>query len=97
MLSAIKWNFTKFIIDKNGQPVGRYAATTDPFVSWKNDSPLLKISPQKTLTNDVITFSGHGKGFAQILKSIIPQRLYNGLEISKYEFPSRNCCLVALI
>lgn len=31
--SAIKWNFTKFIIDKNGQPVERIATTTDPFVS----------------------------------------------------------------
>jgi glutathione peroxidase-family protein len=26
----IKWNFTKFIIDKKGQVVGRYAPTTDP-------------------------------------------------------------------
>lgn len=24
----IKWNFTKFIIDKNGQPVDRFAPTT---------------------------------------------------------------------
>jgi len=31
LFDAIKWNFTKFIIDKNGQPVGRFAATTDPF------------------------------------------------------------------
>jgi glutathione peroxidase-family protein len=29
--NAIKWNYTKFIIDKNGQPVARHAATTDPF------------------------------------------------------------------
>lgn len=27
---AIKWNFTKFIIDKNGQPVERFAPTTAP-------------------------------------------------------------------
>lgn len=26
----IKWNFTKFIIDKNGQPYKRYAPTTKP-------------------------------------------------------------------
>lgn len=31
--SAIKWNFTKFIIDKNGQPVARHATTTDPLVN----------------------------------------------------------------
>ena len=31
--SAIKWNFTKFIIDKKGQPVKRYATTTNPLVS----------------------------------------------------------------
>ncbi len=27
---AIKWNFTKFLIDKNGQPVKRYAPNTKP-------------------------------------------------------------------
>jgi len=26
----IKWNFTKFIVDKQGKPVARFAATTDP-------------------------------------------------------------------
>jgi len=26
----IKWNFTKFLIDKNGQVVGRFATTSDP-------------------------------------------------------------------
>lgn len=29
-LKAIKWNFTKFLIDKNGNPVERYAPTTEP-------------------------------------------------------------------
>lgn len=28
--SAIKWNFTKFVIDKNGKPVKRFAPTTQP-------------------------------------------------------------------
>ena len=28
---GIKWNFTKFIIDKNGQVVARFAPTTEPF------------------------------------------------------------------
>jgi len=28
--NALKWNFTKFLVDKNGQPVNRYAPTTDP-------------------------------------------------------------------
>jgi glutathione peroxidase len=27
---AIKWNFTKFLIDRNGEPVGRYAPQTKP-------------------------------------------------------------------
>lgn len=27
---AIKWNFTKFLIDRDGRPVGRYAPTVDP-------------------------------------------------------------------
>lgn len=28
--SRIKWNFTKFVIDKNGKPVKRFAPTTKP-------------------------------------------------------------------
>lgn len=28
--SKIKWNFTKFIVDKNGNPVKRFAPTTKP-------------------------------------------------------------------
>ncbi|EFX89083.1 hypothetical protein DAPPUDRAFT_220769 [Daphnia pulex] len=31
LTDGIKWNFTKFIVDKNGQPTARYAPTTDPF------------------------------------------------------------------
>jgi glutathione peroxidase len=27
---AIKWNFTKFLIDRHGQVVGRFAPTTRP-------------------------------------------------------------------
>lgn len=27
---AIKWNFTKFLVDRNGKVVGRYAPTTPP-------------------------------------------------------------------
>lgn len=30
LMDAIKWNFSKFLIDKDGQPVKRYAPTTDP-------------------------------------------------------------------
>ena len=28
--SAIKWNFTKFVIDKNGTPVKRFAPISTP-------------------------------------------------------------------
>lgn len=27
---AIKWNFTKFLVDPDGKPIGRYAPTTRP-------------------------------------------------------------------
>ena len=30
LIDAIKWNFTKFIVDKNGKPVERFAQTTSP-------------------------------------------------------------------
>ncbi|KAG8282684.1 Phospholipid hydroperoxide glutathione peroxidase, mitochondrial [Homalodisca vitripennis] len=29
---GIKWNFTKFVVDKNGQPVDRFAPTTPPHI-----------------------------------------------------------------
>jgi len=29
-LGFIKWNFTKFLVDKNGIPVERFSPTTDP-------------------------------------------------------------------
>ncbi|MFP7299678.1 glutathione peroxidase [Neobacillus niacini] len=36
----IKWNFTKFLVDQNGQVVERYAPTTEPL---KVEDDLLKI------------------------------------------------------
>ncbi len=30
LINAIKWNFTKFLIDKEGQPVARYAPNVEP-------------------------------------------------------------------
>jgi glutathione peroxidase len=29
--SRIKWNFTKFLVDKNGKVINRYATATTPF------------------------------------------------------------------
>lgn len=39
--SSIKWNFTKFLVDKNGQPVDRFAPTTDPMDIAKSIEKLL--------------------------------------------------------
>ena len=30
LMDAIKWNFTKFVVDKDGQPVARFGPTDDP-------------------------------------------------------------------
>jgi len=38
--SKIKWNFTKFLIDKNGKPVKRYSPTTLP---EKLEADILKL------------------------------------------------------
>jgi len=38
--SKIKWNFTKFLIDKNGKPVKRYSPTTLPD---KMEADILKL------------------------------------------------------
>jgi glutathione peroxidase len=39
--SAIKWNFTKFLVDKNGRVVRRYAPTTAPEAIEKDILQLL--------------------------------------------------------
>ncbi|XP_030385943.1 probable phospholipid hydroperoxide glutathione peroxidase isoform X2 [Scaptodrosophila lebanonensis] len=39
--SGIKWNFTKFLINKDGVPVDRYAPTTDPLDIGKDIEKLL--------------------------------------------------------
>lgn len=39
--SAIKWNFTKFLVNKDGVPVDRYAPTTDPMDIAKDIEKLL--------------------------------------------------------
>lgn len=41
-LSVIKWNFAKFLIDKNGQPVDRFAPTTSPIDISEKIEKLLK-------------------------------------------------------
>ena len=38
---AIKWNFTKFLIDKNGKPVERYAPTDKPLDIAKDVKKIL--------------------------------------------------------
>jgi glutathione peroxidase len=39
--SSIKWNFTKFLVDRSGQVVGRYAPTTTPEQLTKDVEVLL--------------------------------------------------------
>jgi len=39
--SAIKWNFTKFLVDRSGKVVGRYAPTTTPESLTKDIEALL--------------------------------------------------------
>lgn len=40
--SAIKWNFTKFLVDRNGRVIDRYAPTTTPEKIEKDIERLLK-------------------------------------------------------
>jgi glutathione peroxidase len=37
----IKWNFTKFLLDRNGNPVARYAPRTEPQALVKDIEALL--------------------------------------------------------
>lgn len=38
---AVKWNFTKFLVDKNGKPVERYAPTDKPLAIAKDIKKIL--------------------------------------------------------
>lgn len=40
--SAIKWNFTKFLIDREGNPIKRYKPTLDPMKIEKDIKKLLE-------------------------------------------------------
>ena len=42
--NSIKWNFTKFLIDRDGRIVKRYEPTTEPFAMSKDIEKLLEIS-----------------------------------------------------
>jgi glutathione peroxidase len=42
---AIRWNFTKFLVDRNGKIVGRYASTTKPESLAKDIEKLLGNQP----------------------------------------------------
>lgn len=48
---AIKWNFTKFLIDRNGKPVKRYSPQTTPDKIQADIRELLK-NDDPTLTKD---------------------------------------------
>ncbi|WOL07174.1 putative phospholipid hydroperoxide glutathione peroxidase [Canna indica] len=41
---GIKWNFTKFLVDKDGRVVDRYAPTTSPLSIEKDIKKLLEVS-----------------------------------------------------
>lgn len=42
LTSAIKWNFSKFLVNRQGVPVARFAPTTEPNAIEKDLMPLLE-------------------------------------------------------
>ncbi|KAF5204558.1 Glutathione peroxidase [Thalictrum thalictroides] len=44
--NRIKWNFTKFLVDKEGQVIQRYATTTTPFAIEKDIRKALGLEEQ---------------------------------------------------
>ena len=37
LTNAVKWNFTKFVVDKSGQPVNRFGPMDDPIPKVEED------------------------------------------------------------
>ncbi|KAF7048793.1 hypothetical protein CFC21_057475 [Triticum aestivum] len=48
--SRIKWNFTKFLVDKNGKVINRYATATTPFSFEKDIQKALEEEPSESQT-----------------------------------------------
>ena len=48
--SRIKWNFTKFLVDKNGKVINRYATATTPFSFEKDIQKALEEEPSDSQT-----------------------------------------------
>lgn len=42
LIDAIKWNFSKFLVDRNGKPVNRYSPNTEPKNIEKDIKALLE-------------------------------------------------------
>lgn len=49
MGSRIKWNFTKFLVDRDGHVIDRYATTTPPLAIEVLSSCPLKLSPSDVI------------------------------------------------
>lgn len=47
--NSIKWNFTKFLIDRDGRIVKRYEPTTEPFAMSKDIEKLLELSKHNNI------------------------------------------------
>ena len=45
LFSNIKWNFTKFVINKEGKPVARFGPTDDPIPAVENKVKELMAEP----------------------------------------------------
>ncbi|GLE08931.1 hypothetical protein PINS_up020406 [Pythium insidiosum] len=53
--SYIKWNFTKFLIDRNGQPAKRFAPTDSPLLMEDDINDLLAATPEPEAVEVVST------------------------------------------
>ncbi|KAG8389374.1 hypothetical protein BUALT_Bualt02G0222600 [Buddleja alternifolia] len=53
--SSIKWNFTKFLVDKDGHVIKRYGTSTSPFAIEVSLSLSLSLSAHQTHTHTYIS------------------------------------------
>jgi len=49
LMDAIKWNFTKFVVDKEGQPKARFAPTDDPIPKVEEECKNISNSSQRQI------------------------------------------------
>merc|ERR1712226_1140757 len=72
LMNAIKWNFTKFVVDKEGHPVSRLGPMDNPILLWRMRSRNSSKS-RGTFVRSKYNFNKHNSGNELITRFVFYQ------------------------